>query len=105
VIEIEGVERGSPLRISLSRVDHDFFDVFDICASSPDAGSTQEDFTPNSAVVIVSRHLADGIPGEVLGHRLRHVDDGYGQVPTEPDRWYEMRVIFLSAAGIHARCR
>jgi predicted permease len=90
VIEIEGAERGGPLRVSLSRVDEDFFDVFNmrlLSGRSFEAG----DFTPNSDVVTVSRPLAESIPGEVLGRRLRYVDhDEYEQVPRPPDRWYDI---------------
>jgi hypothetical protein len=56
VIEIQGVECGSPFRVSLNRVDDDFFDAFDmrlLTGRSFDAG----DFRPNSDVVIVSPPL------------------------------------------------
>jgi predicted permease len=89
VVEIEGDKRKTPLRVTLNRVDEDFFDVFDMSLL---AGRNFEakDFTPNSGVVIVNRVLADGIAGDVLGRRLRLVDDADGPVPAEPNRWYEI---------------
>jgi hypothetical protein len=89
VIEIEAVKRGDPLRVALSRVDEDFFEVFEMPLLSGrkfDAG----EITLDSDAVIVSEGFAETIPGQVLGRRLRYLTETYEQRAAEYGRWYEI---------------
>jgi hypothetical protein len=89
VIEIERVAE-SGLSVSLNRVDDDFFDVFSMRLLSGRSFEAR-DFTPSSDVIIVSAPLAESISGDVLGRRLRYVNNGDARVvPEEPGRWYEI---------------